>query len=90
MGPFNAPYVAAYQNSLYLAVFIHKGIEFFSKQLLTLISVGSGSVSIPDYHKYPLLGEPIADDPARSGPLFEASWTHALHCVSFTHLHIYP
>jgi hypothetical protein len=44
--------------------------------------VGSGSVSIPDYRNHPMLGEPIADDPLRSGPLFEASWTHALHCVS--------
>jgi hypothetical protein len=44
-------------------------------------TVGSGSVSIPDYRNHPMLGEPIADDPLRSGPLFEASWTHALHCV---------
>jgi hypothetical protein len=44
--------------------------------------VGSGSVAIPDYRDHPLLGEPISDDPIRSGPLFEASWTHALHCVS--------
>ena len=43
--------------------------------------VGSGSVLIPDYRDHPLLGEPIIDDPLRSGPLFEASWTHALHCV---------
>jgi hypothetical protein len=28
-----------------------------------------------------MLGKPITDDPIRSGPLFEASWTHALHCV---------
>jgi hypothetical protein len=48
--------------------------------------VGSGSVAIPDYKKYPMLGEPISDDPIRSGPIFEASWTHALHCVSFPFL----
>lgn len=44
-------------------------------------SVGSGSVSIPDYAQHPMLGKPIADDPIRSGPIYEASWTHALHCV---------
>ncbi|KAL9080198.1 MAG: hypothetical protein Q9157_000981 [Trypethelium eluteriae] len=46
-----------------------------------LLPRGSGSVAISDYKKHPLLGEPIADDPIRTGPLFEASWTHALHCV---------
>ena len=46
-----------------------------------LMPRGSGSVGIPNYASYPLLGEPIADDPLRTGPLFEASWTHALHCV---------
>lgn len=44
--------------------------------------VGSGSVEIKDWKKYPMLGQPIDDDPKRSGSLFEASWTHALHCVS--------
>jgi len=44
-------------------------------------SVGSGSVSIPDYEQHPMLGKPITTDPIRTGPLFEASWTHALHCV---------
>jgi len=44
--------------------------------------VGSGSVAIPEYKEHPLLGDPITDDPIRSGPLYEASWTHALHCVS--------
>lgn len=29
-----------------------------------------------------MLGKPISDDPIRSGPIYEASWTHALHCVS--------
>jgi hypothetical protein len=43
--------------------------------------VGSGSVSIPDYEQHPMLGKPITTDPIRTGPLFEASWTHALHCV---------
>lgn len=43
--------------------------------------MGSGSVLIPNYRDYPLLGDPITDDPMRSGPLYEASWTHALHCV---------
>ena len=28
-----------------------------------------------------MLGNPIDDDPIRTGPIFEASWTHALHCV---------
>jgi hypothetical protein len=46
--------------------------------------VGSGSVTIPDYEKYPMLGKPITDDPIRSGPIYEASWTHALHCVSLS------
>ncbi|OAG34714.1 hypothetical protein AYO21_11106 [Fonsecaea monophora] len=45
-----------------------------------LMPLGSGSVAIPDYRDHPLLGDPITDDPIRSGPLFEASWTHALHC----------
>lgn len=49
--------------------------------MLTVYIVGSGSVLIPDYRDHPLLGDPIIDDPIRSGPLFEASWTHALHCV---------
>lgn len=49
---------------------------------LTVLIVGSGSVLIPNYRDYPLLGNPIIDDPIRSGPLFEASWTHAMHCVS--------
>lgn len=44
-------------------------------------TVGSGSVAIPDYEQYPMLGKPITNDPIRTGPLFEASWTHALHCV---------
>jgi hypothetical protein len=43
---------------------------------------GSGSIGISEYRQHPLLGDPITDDPLRSGPLFEASWTHALHCVS--------
>lgn len=46
-----------------------------------LMPLGSGSVAIPEYKQHPLLGDPITDDPIRSGPLFEASWTHALHCV---------
>lgn len=45
--------------------------------------VGSGSVAIPSYKSHQLLGDPITDDPLRSGPIFEASWTHALHCVSY-------
>jgi len=51
--------------------------EYYANQLL----VGSGSVSIPDYEQHPMLGKPITTDPIRTGPLFEASWTHALHCV---------
>lgn len=47
-------------------------------------TVGSGSVAIPDYEQYPMLGKPITNDPIRTGPLFEASWTHALHCVGFS------
>lgn len=50
--------------------------------LLSSQTVGSGSILVPDYKEHPLLGEPITDDPIRSGPIFEASWTHALHCVS--------
>jgi hypothetical protein len=49
-----------------------------------LMPLGSGSVSIPDYKDHPLLGQPISDDPIRSGPLFEASWTHALHCLYYS------
>ncbi|KAH8805142.1 hypothetical protein F5884DRAFT_441358 [Xylogone sp. PMI_703] len=48
-----------------------------------LMPLGSGSVLIPDYRDHPLLGNPITDDPIRSGPLFEASWTHALHCLYY-------
>lgn len=51
--------------------------------MLKDVLVGSGSVIIPNYADHPLLGQPITDDPIRSGPLFEASWTHALHCVSY-------
>ncbi|KAF3055335.1 hypothetical protein CFAM422_013198 [Trichoderma lentiforme] len=49
-----------------------------------LMPLGSGSVLIPDYRDHPLLGDPITDDPIRSGPLFEASWTHALHCLYYS------
>ena len=49
-----------------------------------LMPRGSGSVSIPEYKQHPLLGDPITDDPLRSGPLFEASWTHALHCLYYS------
>ncbi|MCJ1352141.1 MAG: hypothetical protein MMC33_002125 [Icmadophila ericetorum] len=49
-----------------------------------LMPLGSGSVSIPNWRDYPLLGEPIADDPLRAGPIFEASWTHALHCLYYS------
>ena len=31
-----------------------------------------------------MLGEPIDDDPLRTGPIFEASWTHALHCLYYS------
>jgi hypothetical protein len=48
-------------------------------------TVGSGSILVPDYEEHPLLGDPIIDDPIRSGPIFEASWTHALHCVSLSY-----
>nr|KAK5447382.1 hypothetical protein LTR18_002961 [Exophiala xenobiotica] len=49
-----------------------------------LMPLGSGSVAIPDYRDHPLLGDPITDDPIRNGPLFEASWTHALHCLYYS------
>lgn len=49
-----------------------------------LMPLGSGSVAIPDYKQHPRLGNPIVDDPLRSGPIFEASWTHALHCLYYT------
>jgi hypothetical protein len=48
-----------------------------------LMPKGSGSVAIPEYRDHPLLGNPITDDPLRSGPLFEASWTHAIHCLYY-------
>ena len=44
---------------------------------LTKTQVGSGSVSIPNHRDYPLLGAPIVND------VFEAGWTHALHCLYF-------
>ncbi|KAM0177601.1 hypothetical protein ACHAPF_004186 [Botrytis cinerea] len=49
-----------------------------------LMPLGSGTVRIPDYEQHPMLGKPIVDDPIRSGPIFEASWTHALHCLYYT------
>lgn len=49
-----------------------------------LMPLGSGSVSIPDWEQHPMLGKPITTDPLRSGPIFEASWTHALHCLYYT------
>ncbi|EXJ76932.1 hypothetical protein A1O3_10089 [Capronia epimyces CBS 606.96] len=49
-----------------------------------LMPLGSGSVAIPEYRDHPLLGDPITDDPIRSGPIFEASWTHALHCLYYS------
>ncbi|KAH8657406.1 hypothetical protein BGZ60DRAFT_415833 [Tricladium varicosporioides] len=49
-----------------------------------LMPLGSGSVEINDYANYPMLGKPIVDDPIRNGSLFEASWTHALHCLYYT------
>ncbi|KAF2667142.1 hypothetical protein BT63DRAFT_481585 [Microthyrium microscopicum] len=49
-----------------------------------LMPLGSGSVAIPEHEQYPLLGKPILDDPIRSGPLYEASWTHALHCLYYS------
>jgi len=49
-----------------------------------LMPLGSGSVSIPDWEQHPMLGKPIVTDPIRSGPIFEASWTHALHCLYYT------
>ncbi|KAN0122943.1 protein of unknown function (DUF3328) domain containing protein [Hyaloscypha variabilis] len=49
-----------------------------------LMPLGSGSVAIPDYEQYPMLGKPITTDPIRTGPLFEASWTHALHCLYYS------
>ncbi|KAF4616187.1 hypothetical protein G7Y89_g15219 [Cudoniella acicularis] len=49
-----------------------------------LMPLGSGSVEINDYEQYPMLGKPIVDDPIRNGSLFEASWTHALHCLYYT------
>lgn len=47
-----------------------------------LMPKGSGTVAVPNYREHPLLGNPITDDPLRKGPVFEASWTHAIHCVS--------
>lgn len=52
--------------------------------LTNTTTVGSGSVEIPDWEQHPMLGKPIVDDPIRTGALFEASWTHALHCLYYT------
>lgn len=43
-------------------------------------------MTIPDFESHPLLGTPIMDDPLRAGinGLYEASWTHALHCLYYT------
>ena len=49
-----------------------------------LMPRGSGSLAIPNYRDHPLLGDPITDDPLRSGPIFEASWTHAMHCLYYS------
>ncbi|TVY42185.1 Oxidase ustYa, partial [Lachnellula cervina] len=49
-----------------------------------LMPLGSGTVEIPDYKQHPMLGKPIIDDPIHSGAIFEASWTHALHCLYYT------
>ncbi|TVY87276.1 Oxidase [Lachnellula willkommii] len=49
-----------------------------------LMPLGSGTVEIPDYEQHPMLGKPIIDDPIHSGAIFEASWTHALHCLYYT------
>lgn len=48
-----------------------------------MISEGGGSVRIDDYKKYPMLGNPVSDDPVRSGPLFEVTWAHSLHCLYY-------
>jgi hypothetical protein len=85
MGRINASYVK--YSPLLILIQSPQFFNIQNSQEIKLIfpqcnAGGSGSVSIPDYTNHPLLGEPIADDPLRSGPLFEASWTHALHCVS--------
>jgi len=49
-----------------------------------LMPLGSGTVEIPDYKQHPMLGKPIVDDPIHTGAIFEASWTHALHCLYYT------
>ncbi|KAH8603102.1 hypothetical protein B0O99DRAFT_20747 [Bisporella sp. PMI_857] len=49
-----------------------------------LMPLGSGSVAIPEHKNYPLLGHPIEDDPVRGGPIYEAAWTHALHCLYYS------
>lgn len=46
-----------------------------------LMPLGSGTVEIADWESHPMLGKPITDDPIRNGSIYEASWTHALHCV---------
>lgn len=48
-----------------------------------LLPKGSGTVLIPDWKSHPLLGEPVNDDPIRSGSIYEASWTHAMHCLYY-------
>lgn len=52
--------------------------------------VGSGTVEIPDWESHPMLGKPIVDDPIRNGSIYEASWTHALHCVCLPSILISP
>ncbi|TAQ91305.1 hypothetical protein B7494_g276 [Chlorociboria aeruginascens] len=47
-----------------------------------LMPLGSGTVVIPDWEKHPMLGKPVMDDPIHTGSIYEASWTHAIHCVS--------
>jgi len=49
-----------------------------------LMPLGSGTVEIPDWESHPMLGKPIVDDPSRNGSIYEASWTHALHCLYYT------
>ncbi|CAG8960095.1 hypothetical protein HYFRA_00010573 [Hymenoscyphus fraxineus] len=49
-----------------------------------LMPLGSGTVNIPEHLNYPKIGKPINDDPTHTGPIYEAAWTHALHCLYYT------
>ncbi|CAD6504854.1 BgTH12-00356 [Blumeria graminis f. sp. triticale] len=48
-----------------------------------LLPAGGGSVSIPDWNSYPLLGKPLNQDSSKGNSTYEVSWTRALRCLYF-------